>query len=62
MHKSSALCRITDKAVYDNKRAVNDKRDKSSYQVRQYIGSREGLTLAAVFTHLLVDWCSGVAP
>jgi hypothetical protein len=26
------------------------------------IGSREGLTLDAVFTHLLADWRSGVAP
>jgi hypothetical protein len=26
------------------------------------IGSREGMTLDAVFTHLLADWHSGVAP
>ena len=26
------------------------------------IGSREGVTLGAVFTHLLADWRSGVAP
>jgi len=26
------------------------------------IGSHEGLTLDAVFTHLLADWRSGVAP